>query len=220
MPKTESVFWDNVRHNKELSKAYQQRKTPRTKTEDTYSLWFGRSLKERGILGVDPHEVLEKIEELGVKPPSIRTLQRWAKQGLTPKPETKSAGRGKGRTSDYPDETPAEAAASFIVKSNWKLSPEEIAKIRRKALEIESGNYGRIDAYFSSLIMDGLGKNWFVVDSYDSTALENIDEENRKVFRWLELKHLFLAGVPQDQERHTILEVGADEIKVTPRKTK
>lgn len=67
-------------------------------------------------------EVLERLAELGVVI-TERTLQRYVKIGLIPKPERKSAGRGKGRITDYPPETPAEAYASHKILHSKDLKP-------------------------------------------------------------------------------------------------
>lgn len=51
------------------------------------------------------HEVQEKLKEMGIEV-TVRTIQRYAKEGLIPKPKRKAAGRGKGKISKYADNTP------------------------------------------------------------------------------------------------------------------
>ncbi len=50
---------------------------------------------------MDVKEVLHHLKEEGINV-NIRTLQRYAKKGLIPKPRTKSLGRGMGKESVYP----------------------------------------------------------------------------------------------------------------------
>jgi len=67
---------------------------------------------------VKAEEVLQRLNNLGVKIKSERTLQRWAKEGLIPKPDRKSAGRGKGKITEYHEDTPARGFASWSIIHN------------------------------------------------------------------------------------------------------
>lgn len=81
-----------------------------------------------------PDEVLRALEEKGIRL-SRRTLQRWTKARLVPTPMTGSLGRGRGRFTDYPPETPAEAAASWgLLHQAPYNSPAQVAEVRMYAL--------------------------------------------------------------------------------------
>lgn len=85
-----------------------------------------------------PDEVLETLSKAGIYRDK-RTLQRYAKAGLIPKPETKAAGRGKGKIAEYPQETPAEMFASLQILNNYQqFSVEDVAKLRQRAFDLES----------------------------------------------------------------------------------
>lgn len=119
----EALFWDNVKYNANMS---HKKAKP----------------KHREIIRImRPDIVLKKLEELGVEI-SERTLQRYVKDNLIPEPERKSGGRGKGRITDYPEETPTEAYASYyLMHGDIKLPPKMVAEARNHALHFEENPY-------------------------------------------------------------------------------
>ena len=108
-----NFFWENTKYNSMLARA---------KTKP----------KHKGMLRiVGPKQVLDELSKYGINT-SERTLQRYAKEGLIPEPERRSAGRGKGKISDYPEDTPAHFYASWRTINGFrKLNKEDIAKIRQ-----------------------------------------------------------------------------------------
>lgn len=90
---------------------------------------------ERRVLA---KEVLAELNTLGIDIKSERTLQRYVKDGLIPLPERRSAGRGRGRITDYKTETPAEFYASYKLRNELKLNVDVIASYREYALEREN----------------------------------------------------------------------------------
>ena len=83
---------------------------------------------------VTADEVLEKLMEMGVKRDK-RTLRRYAEKGLIYKPETKSMGRGKGKTADYPNFTPEEFFASWSLINGYNLTYNQLKRIRDVAMK-------------------------------------------------------------------------------------
>lgn len=150
--KAEVLFWDNVAYNQSLARI---RAKPRHK-----------NLLEV-VVPVSPDEVLGELKKLGVEL-SRNTLLNYEKRELIPKADRGSRGKGKGRYADYPPETVAEAYASWHVihgpvltesatlftpsgtyQQFWeetnrqveaKLSPRQVAVVRKRALDIQSGN--------------------------------------------------------------------------------
>ncbi len=78
-------------------------------------------------------EVLQKTFDLGIKR-DLRTLQRYAKKGLVPKPVTRRLGRGKGSESNWPESTPYEFYASAMLISALSSKGDLVAHVRRIAL--------------------------------------------------------------------------------------
>ena len=97
-----------------------------------------------------PDEVIEQLKKIGVEM-SRPSLTRYEKQGLIPKPERGALGRGRGRWTNYPPETVAEAYAAwgllhgkygfskfnkkFFEGNPPKLSPALVASIRQSVME-------------------------------------------------------------------------------------
>ena len=109
---------------------------------------------------MQPDEVLETLSKAGIHRDK-RTLQRYAKAGLIPKPETKAAGRGKGKIADYPQEAPAEMYASLQVMNNYQqFNVNDVAKLRKAAFHLkdDSGPYR-----LSKVVGDGLMQSFFFV---------------------------------------------------------
>lgn len=94
--------------------------------------------------------VIDEIASLGV-PVSERTLQLWARQELIPKPETKAAGRGQGKTTYHQDSTPAEGYASGRLIRQLRIPPLTAAKARNKALAAESQMDGPVMEYIQTI---------------------------------------------------------------------
>lgn len=142
----ERSFYESIDYGKQMSKCMAKPKC-------------------RGIgKGVDittPKEVLEKLSSLGISI-SERTLQRYAKQGLIPKPETKSAGRGKGKITDYPEDTTAEAYATFrMMHGAIKISPNSLAQARQYALAANPTKIEQlVEEYTSSNLEGKLWAEW------------------------------------------------------------
>ncbi len=121
MDETGANFQENVRYNILLSKAYQIRRNK------SICVYLGG-----GEFVLSPDEVLKNLEKLGVKI-SRKTLYNYEKMQLIPEPRYRDS-----RTTDYPDETVAEAFASYHqIHENWKLPPMFAAGIRSNALEFE-----------------------------------------------------------------------------------
>lgn len=112
-------------------------------TEDSSDNWklakcHTRSSKDRwdhskphigGFSQMTPQEVLDMLEELGIKR-DVRTLQRYVKMDLVPKPLLINRGRGTGKISDYPNSTPNELYGSIYLKEFRKASFQEIKEAR------------------------------------------------------------------------------------------
>ena len=126
----ERLFWDNCNYNSNMSR---QKSKP----------------KQRGIIRiVKPEVVLHKLEKMGVEI-THRTLQRYAEEGLIPKPDTKAAGRGKGKITEYPEETPFQAYASWLLlKGNLRRSKKEVKRIREMALGLSKYPEDVLEEYY------------------------------------------------------------------------
>ncbi len=104
-----------------------------------------------------PDEVLEKLKSLGIEV-TERTLQRYVKDELIPMPERKSGGRGKGRSTDYKEETPAEFYASHRLRFEYGLKADIIARCRKRAVDNDLGF--SLEASPEYLIEIGFAKLW------------------------------------------------------------
>jgi hypothetical protein len=83
---------------------------------------------------VSPSEVIEKAKEYGVKI-SRSTLLNYEKWGLIPPPVRGGAGRGKGRTTNYPDETPGILVTSYVLMREATRSAKSAAVFARMMKE-------------------------------------------------------------------------------------
>ena len=83
---------------------------------------------------VSPEDVINELEQHGVSL-SIRTLQRWVKDGLIPEPERGSHGQGRGTWANYPDDTVPQALTVQVLRKAHKLKHDQIADARRVAQE-------------------------------------------------------------------------------------
>lgn len=97
--------------------------------------FLGREVK----FSLDNKEVLGRLQKLGANITTERTLQNYVKKGLMPPPERKAAGRGRGKITENKPEAYAEAYASYcrLHNEDLKLPPEQVAEIRKAALELE-----------------------------------------------------------------------------------
>lgn len=120
---SKQLFYDEVNDNWRKSKFMAKNKNRRRPVE-------------RGRIKVTPDEVIEKLKKLEVDT-TRRTLLNYEKWGLVPEAVRGGAGKGKGRTTDYPDETPAEFYASIKLKSVYGLKVAVIARCRKTALLME-----------------------------------------------------------------------------------
>lgn len=125
---SKQLFYDEVNDNWRKSKFMAKNKNRRRPVE-------------RGRIKVTPDEVIEKLKKLEVDT-TRRTLLNYEKWGLVPEAVRGGAGKGKGRTTDYPDETPAEFYASIKLKSVYGLKVAVIARCREKGLRMEKENNG------------------------------------------------------------------------------
>ena len=106
-------------------------------TKSKKTRWSHKHLYTGGFSLVKPEEVLEKLQEMGIKRDK-RTLQRYAKMELVPKPEIINLGRGAGKISDYPESTPYEFYAGAYLKQFARASFDEIKKARDLVKEFEA----------------------------------------------------------------------------------
>lgn len=67
---------------------------------------------EKRCIDITPNEVIEILKDHDINI-SRRTLLNYENWGLIPQSKRGGLGQGKGRTTDYPDITPAEAYASY-----------------------------------------------------------------------------------------------------------
>lgn len=103
--------------------------------------------RRRGFVRVmTPERTLKLIEKL-LEPlnqkTTERTLQRYVKAELVPPSETKSAGRGRGKITNYDDDTPAQFFASWMLLNGAAKYKKEFASAARKlALIAENDGAG------------------------------------------------------------------------------
>ncbi len=179
--KAEKEFYENVKYNSDLAK-------------------FNAKPRHRNILiasrrfdGVKTEEVLEKLAEVGIKRDK-RTLQRYVKDGLIPKPQK------KGKHADYPEETPNEFFASWIMKQARK-STEEVARARESALLFEEKCF-KDNPEFKTHLHDAAMVVFTDKEPEEKQKLleeifSNIDEAKRSEFRdMLDLNFEFMDEHP------------------------
>ena len=82
-----------------------------------------------------PDEVIEKLKNGGVYI-SRSTLLRYEQAKVIPEPERGADGRGKGRFTNYPNETPAEFFASWSFIKEHHCNFTYLASIRVLGLEL------------------------------------------------------------------------------------
>jgi hypothetical protein len=137
MPKKLSLPFEEYNYEqRRLSKHFQKRK-PAYKGDIAARTIAHYCRKVVFVMG--PNEVVANLAILGINVTS-ETVRNYVKWGLIPTPFRKSLGRGKGRISIYPEETPEEFYASYCLVhrvEGIKLSPKLVAPIRKAALCIE-----------------------------------------------------------------------------------
>mgnify|MGYP000850525282 FL=1 len=136
MQTAEQLFNDNVRYAKALIK-----RRP-----------IGTAGRWRWEL-VNPDKVIEELQKHGVDI-TVRTLQRWVKDGLLPEPKRGTHGRGTGSWADYPDETIPEALTVSILKDVYRLKHSEIAEARKAYKERKLAPYAATWGAMLRLIKD------------------------------------------------------------------
>jgi hypothetical protein len=100
-----------------------------------------------------PDEVVEEASRIVGFPVSRRTLLRYEHLELIPAPVRGSEGRGIGRFTDYPSDTPFEFYAAWYLKKRHRLSLEQISKIRLDALRLRTqSNGGNLSEEASHLV--------------------------------------------------------------------
>lgn len=196
----EYLFQDAVIYNKRMSKGEGK---PRIK-----NIGIGRRVV---YLVKTTQEVIEELNKLGINV-SERTLQLWARQELIPKPETKAAGRGKGKTAaNHSDDTPFEGYASASLIRGMRAKPDDVCKARKKALLAESKIAGSIADYLRVVMtpagtLDTLWLRWLYLklEAQDPTG-DILDEFKNKAhiidFANFTFSNLVKAGVNEDSEK-------------------
>ncbi|SDF87323.1 hypothetical protein [Sporolituus thermophilus] len=104
---------------------------------------------------MSPDEVIERLKQKGVEI-SRRTLLRYEEAGLISEPKRGGLGRGRGRTTDYPNDVVAEVLTVSHLKG--KYSQSQIAEGRKKAIELVNNFYVKIlpDSLTDERILDAL----------------------------------------------------------------
>ncbi|MBS4021383.1 MAG: hypothetical protein KGZ79_03020 [Dethiobacter sp.] len=87
----------------------------------------------RGEVHMLKSEVIKKLAQWGIEINSPNTLKNWEDWGLIPQATFRNS-----RTTQYPDETAAEAFASEkLRRGEYKVNKEKARQIREKALGFE-----------------------------------------------------------------------------------
>ena len=87
---------------------------------------------------MSPTEFVKILEEKGIQI-TTRTLLNYETNGLIPKPERRGEGRGRGKTTDYPNHAIYEFMASYqlVNGAEHKINQKLVKQFREKALELE-----------------------------------------------------------------------------------
>ena len=87
---------------------------------------------------MSPNEFVARLKEKGIEI-TTRTLLNYETNGLIPSPERRSEGRGRGKSTDYPDHSIYEFMASYQLISGpeHKINQKLVKQFRKKALELE-----------------------------------------------------------------------------------
>jgi len=97
---------------------------------------------------LSPDEVILELKQRANISITRRTLLRYEDAKLIPEAIRGGKGRGRGRVTDYPIETPRETFASYaLIHGEPSYKPEFVAKMRKSVKEsIEFPNKGKADA--------------------------------------------------------------------------
>lgn len=179
---TEKLFYDNAASGWKMAK---ERGKP-----------VNRNITRRWWQ-MKPDEVIDELKKLGVEM-SRSTLLNYEKWGLIPEPKRGGAGKGKGRTTDYPDDTPAEACAAWALMNGFqKLRREDVKKVRTVALKAIEQHEERpeieISRHIQNIVIDDLrqefsqkGFNIDFDDDYDELEIIISQAENIvKYWYWI-----------------------------------
>lgn len=107
---------------------------------------------------IDKFDVIEGLSECGVTI-TDRALLRWERAGLIPEGSRTNLGRGQGIRSEYPNETIAEAYATWqLLHGEVRTTPKNLSEIRLVALDAEP--HGGIGGTLLAEVHDGK-RPWF-----------------------------------------------------------
>ena len=125
-----------------------------------------------------PQTVQEKLRELGVKI-GPTTLQNYRSWGLLTPPETKTLGRGKGRSTEYDPIVPGEIyAAHRMMKSDLGFSTPQIKRFRACWSELPNPD----DPWPADVITRAGGLLWGLIRSLANHAETAADELDFRVY--------------------------------------
>lgn len=147
-------------------------------------------------------EILNRVKNLLPKreEPSERTFQRYAKDGVIPKPTLGYRQGYPGYQADYPSETVAEyyAAHMLMHEWKWKVTMKELAKVRKDALRLLN------ERWTADSLADFVRLRWSYLPAIE---------------RWLTERERIIQGARLDEIlglRYMLLEDGKLEIWLTP----
>lgn len=98
------------RYNREqvFLTAWHQEKLAHSRGIDVKGTW-------RRLMAMGPQELLSRLKLWGINT-SGQSIWRYVKDGLISEPHTKGAGQGQGKITDYPEDTPRQFAASYVLR--------------------------------------------------------------------------------------------------------
>lgn len=126
---------------------------------------------------MSPTEFVNKLKDKRIEV-TTRTLLNYETNGLIPKPERHGEGRGRGKSTDYPDGALYEFMASYqlINGAEHRINQKLVKQFREKALELEQ-------------------KTDWTPEKLLKEYSENIREVFGSVF-WLQYRDLAKEGIP------------------------
>ena len=135
------------------------------------------------------HEILGELDSKGVKITS-RTLLKYEKDSLIPEPKRGGLGYGKGKVTEYPDQSVVEAYAAFqLLNGVVRTTPKMLKEIREYALAFE--NNPTIEPP-RDIEVGCLFELWFVYRERAKTGqkyiLEFIEQGNKNYHRLIPIK--------------------------------
>jgi len=139
-----------------------------------------------------PDQVIELLQQMRVNI-TRRTLLRYEKGKLIPEPIRGGLGQGRGRVTEYPNETAEEAYAAYmLIHGEPSYKPETVMRIRECARNTINGTIG-LDKSDPSCIywitftilfrekIDPGGSYWINCDYADKIFGENFEKEAPKI---------------------------------------